>query len=106
MIPGLGRCPGEGKGYPLQYSDLENSMDYAVHVVSKSQTQLSDFHFMLYLLCYPCSPFVRCLENVILWNVKLFIFVLLLIVSVVSSITSVQFSSVELLSRVRLFATP
>ena len=27
MIPGLGRSPGEGKGYPLQYSDLENSMD-------------------------------------------------------------------------------
>ena len=26
-IPGLGRSPGEGKGYPLQYSDLENSMD-------------------------------------------------------------------------------
>ena len=25
--PGLGRCPGEGKGYPLQYSGLENSMD-------------------------------------------------------------------------------
>ena len=28
-IPGLGRCPGEGKGYPLQYSGLENSMDYS-----------------------------------------------------------------------------
>ena len=27
-IPGLGRSPGEGNGYPLQYSDLENSMDY------------------------------------------------------------------------------
>ena len=27
-IPGLGRFPGEGKGYPLQYSGLENSMDY------------------------------------------------------------------------------
>ena len=27
LIPGLGRCPGEGKGYPLQYSGLENSMD-------------------------------------------------------------------------------
>ena len=27
-IPGLGRCPGEGKGYPLQSSVLENSMDY------------------------------------------------------------------------------
>ena len=38
-IPGLGRSPGEGKGYPLQYSDLENSMDYTVHTVTKSQTQ-------------------------------------------------------------------
>ena len=43
--PGLGRSPGEGKGYPLQYSGLENSMDYIVHGVTKSQTQLSDFHF-------------------------------------------------------------
>ena len=38
-IPGLGRSPGEGKGYPLQYSDLENSTDYTVHTVTKSQTQ-------------------------------------------------------------------
>ena len=30
-IPGLGRYPGEGKAYPLQYSDLENSMDCIVH---------------------------------------------------------------------------
>ena len=37
-IPGLGRSPGEGKGYPLQYSGLENSMDYIVHGVAKSQT--------------------------------------------------------------------
>ena len=29
-IPGLGRSPGEGKGYPLQYSNLENSMDCVV----------------------------------------------------------------------------
>ena len=36
-IPGLGRSPGEGKGYPLQYSGLENSMDYIVHEVTKSQ---------------------------------------------------------------------
>ena len=41
-IPGLGRSPGEGKGYPL--SGLENSMDGIVHVVAKSWTQLSDFH--------------------------------------------------------------
>ena len=43
-IPGLGRSPGEGKGYPLQYSGLENSMD-KVHGVAKSWTRLSDFHF-------------------------------------------------------------
>ena len=29
LIPGLGRSPGEGKGYPLQYPGLENSMDYS-----------------------------------------------------------------------------
>ena len=45
LIPGLGRSPGEGKGYPLQYIGLENSMDCIVHGVAKSQTQLSDFHF-------------------------------------------------------------
>ena len=44
-IPGLGRSPGEGNGYPLQYSGLENSMDCIVHEVAKSQTQLNDFHF-------------------------------------------------------------
>ena len=48
-IPGLGRSPGKGKGYPLQYSGLENSMDYIVCGVTKSQTQLHDFH-LLHLL--------------------------------------------------------
>ena len=37
-IPGLGRSPGEGIGYPLQYSDLENSMYCIVHGVTKSWT--------------------------------------------------------------------
>ena len=45
MIPGLGRSPGEGNGYPLQYSGLESCMDCIVHGVAKSWTQLSDFHF-------------------------------------------------------------
>ena len=40
-------CPGEGKGYSLQYSGLENPMDYTV---TKCQTRLSDFHF------YFCCP--------------------------------------------------
>ena len=44
LIPGSGRSSGEGKGYPLHYSGLENSMDCRVHGVAKSQTQLSDFH--------------------------------------------------------------
>ena len=46
-IPELERSPGEGKGYPLQYSGLENSMDCIVHGVAKSWTRLSDFHFHL-----------------------------------------------------------
>ena len=44
LIPGLGRSPGEGKGYPLQYSGLENSMDCIVHGVAESRKWLSDFH--------------------------------------------------------------
>ena len=44
-IPGLRRPPGERKGYLLQYSGLENSMDCIVHGVAKSWTRLSDFHF-------------------------------------------------------------
>ena len=36
-IPGLGKSPGKGKGYPLQYSGLENSMDCIVHGVAKTQ---------------------------------------------------------------------
>ena len=44
-IPGLGRSPREGKGYPLQYSSLENFMDCIVHGVAKSRTWLSDFHW-------------------------------------------------------------
>ena len=45
LIPGLERSPGEGKGYPLQYSGLENSIECIVHEVTKSQTRLRDFHF-------------------------------------------------------------
>ena len=48
--PGLGIPPGEGNGYPLQYSGLENSKDRGawqtmVHSVTKSLTRLNDFHF-------------------------------------------------------------
>ena len=47
MIPGLGRSPGVGNGYPIQYSSLENSMDGGVwqaivHGVEKSWTLCRD----------------------------------------------------------------
>ena len=41
LIPGVGRSPGEGKGYPLQYSGWENSKDHIVHGVAKNRTRLS-----------------------------------------------------------------
>ena len=54
--PGLGRSPGEGKGYPLRCSGLENSMDCVGHGVAKSRTRLSDFH--TFRLLYSGSPCV------------------------------------------------
>ena len=56
-IPGLGRCPGEGKGYPLQYSGLTNSMECIVYGVAKSRTRLSDFHTHSFLDIF-CLLFV------------------------------------------------
>ena len=47
LIPGLGRPPGEGNGYPVQYSGLENSMHCIVHGAAKSWTQQSNLHFSL-----------------------------------------------------------
>ena len=57
LIPGLGKSPGEVKGYPLQYSGLENSVDCIVHGVAKSQTRLDDFHFRTFInLVKPYQP--------------------------------------------------
>ena len=50
-IPRLRRSLGEGKGYPLQYSGLENSMDSIAHGITNSCTRLSEFHFH-YLFIY------------------------------------------------------
>ena len=46
IFPGHFHCVWEGKGYPFQYSGLENSKDYIVHGVAESQTRLSDFHWL------------------------------------------------------------
>ena len=74
-IPELGRSPGEVKGYPFQYSGLENSIDCMVHVVTKSWTRLGDFHFhFAYVYCtgrqvlYHEAPGKSC---VISFNIKI-----------------------------------
>ena len=46
-IPGLGRFTGEGIGYTLQYSGLENAMECIVHGVAKSRTRLRNLTFSL-----------------------------------------------------------
>ena len=47
LIPGLGRSPGEGKGYPLQYSGLENSMDC---VAKRDTTERLSFSFEMFII--------------------------------------------------------
>ena len=86
LIPGLGRSPGEENGYPLQYSDLENSMDRGaseatVHGVGKSQIRLSDFHTrcikVLVTIIASCLDYIveqiRCCREIVLLDVKRFI---------------------------------
>ena len=51
LILGLGISPGEGKGYPLYYSGLENSMDCIVHGLAKSRTRLRNFHLHSFNKC-------------------------------------------------------
>ena len=62
-IPGSGRSPGEGIGYPLQYSGLENSMDCIVHGVAKSWTRLSDLHFHFPVISSSIAPFSSCPQS-------------------------------------------
>ena len=59
LVPGLERSPGEGNGYPLQYSCLQDSMDKGtwqttVRGVAKSLIHLSDFHLMT-VWGFPCG---------------------------------------------------
>ena len=63
--PWVGRTPGEEKGYPLQYSCLENFMDYIVHVVTKSRSQLSHFNFTSkhFLI-----DFQECTSFIVIWG--------------------------------------
>ena len=75
LIPGLGRCPGEGNGYPLQYSCLENPMDRracqaTVQGVSKSWTHPSDEHFSLFTEYVNAPSHLECslILNMVRWK--------------------------------------
>ena len=70
-IPGLGRSPGEGKVYPLQYSGLENSVDWIVYGVAKSRTWLSDFHSLTQLEMYN----IPLLNRMMIWSPYLSVFI-------------------------------
>ena len=72
LIPGTGKSLEEGKGYPLQCFDLENSMDYIVHRVTKRQTQLSNFHFdLIGLSSQPCTQWCIKYKYFNLWILAL-----------------------------------
>ena len=73
LILGLGRSLGEGNGYTLQYSGLDNSMDCIVHEVTKSWMQLSNFHFHFYSMPFAWRESV--------WLVFLFIFMVAWVLS-------------------------
>ena len=51
-IPWLGRSLGDGRGYPLQHSGLENSRELYSPWVSKNRTRLSDFHFLYFIFSF------------------------------------------------------
>ena len=83
LIPGLGRCPGERKGYPLQYSGLENSMDCIVNGVAKSRTRLSNLTELIYVyssLPVYLSPHIYPLVTMFVFHICGFCFVNMLIV--------------------------
>ena len=68
LIPGLGRSPGDGNGYPLQHFCLQNSMDRGVwratvHGVAKSQTRLSTAQHIINIYYYFPHKGFFCLNN-------------------------------------------
>ena len=69
LLEDCSRSPGEGKGYPLQYSGLENPMDCIVHGVEKSWTPVSGLHFRLDLAWYAIN--CKCAQPpqlALVWN--------------------------------------
>ena len=66
LMPGLGRSPGDGKGSPLQYSDLQNSMHYVVHGLANNE-RLSLYFDSRWWRLDVCFPFI-CFEVLDTWS--------------------------------------
>ena len=68
LIPGLGRSPGEGKGYPLQYSGLENSMDFIAKGSQRVRHDWITFTFLSSYWCDLTEPYIGIMVGFKLWN--------------------------------------
>ena len=68
LIPGLGRSRGEVKGYPLQYSGLENSIDGIVHGITKGWTQ-TEWLSLVTLCLFFIFIGIELMNNVVLISV-------------------------------------
>ena len=67
-IPGLGRFPGEGNGYPLQYSGLEDSMDYSCKESDTTQgLSLSLFPTQRYVAHMALTSWIMWIHGSLLW---------------------------------------
>ena len=86
LIPGLGRSHGEGSGYPLQYSGLENSMDCIVQGVANSQTRLSDFSLLTQcLIKEPVTQDLWLIHSTLIKDVQVVRHALRLMIHIVNS---------------------
>ena len=98
LIPGSGRCPGKGNGYPLQYSCLKNSMERGLWWLQSMGLHRVSSAFFIVQLSY---PYMTTGKNIALTRWTFVDKAMSLLFNMVS-----QFSSVQSLSRVQLFATP
>ena len=90
LIPGFGRSLGEMKGYPLQFSGLENSMD---HGVAKSWTRLSDFHFTFGNLVHSLYFIVF---QIVTFYCIMFLFVLIDVFGLNSALPNIRLAILDL----------
>ena len=98
VIPGFGKSPGEGKGYLLQYSGLEISMDCIVHGVTKSRAQFSNFHFFYFTSEKCLFKFFANFSVVDIWSYVCFCNRAVWVSHISWILTSYQICSLQILS--------